>query len=395
MRGLITALLLAASRAAIIRPGEPYSLDPSRDQCTTIIVGKDATGDGGPLTSHTNDCNACDFRLSKVPSKSVSKDEKRDIYRYRAEYPRYLGTDKGTTYQQVKKYYDWKHGKGDFKSMGTVPYDTDSTYAFIDGAYGMMNSQDLAIGESTCGARITALPVSEGGQALMDARELSLIALERCATARCAVEVMGGLAEAHGFYGADATAGEAGEALTVVDREEAWVFHVLADDTGSSAVWAARKVPDAHVAVVANQFVITTLPEEEQGSQWLASANIKDVATRSGLWDGSGQLNFLEVYGLSHPHLSTYSTRRVWRVFDVAAPSLRLPSDTDEWARDYPFSVPVEGTLGAEKVMALLRDHYEGTPYDMTRGLASGPHGDPARSVFSVEIEGVAATALA
>ena len=149
---VITALLLAATHCqasiikpgdkkyvSIIRPGDKYSLDPSRDQCTTIIVGKDATGDGGPLTSHTNDCNACDFRLSKVPSKKTSKDEKRDIYRYRAEYPRYLGTDKGKTYEQVKKYYDWKHGKGDFKSMGTVPYDTDSTYAFIDGAYGMMN----------------------------------------------------------------------------------------------------------------------------------------------------------------------------------------------------------------------------------------------------------------
>jgi dipeptidase len=213
MQGLIAALLLAATRASVLRPGDKiariikpgdkYTLDPSRDQCTTIIVGKDATGDGGPLTSHTNDCNACDFRLSKVPSKKTSKDEKRDIYRYRAEYPRYLGTDKGTTYEHAKKYYDWKHGKGDFKSMGTISYDTDSTYAFIDGAYGMMNDQDLAIGESTCGARITALPVSEGGQALMDARELSLIALERCATARCAVELMGGLAEAHGFYGID------------------------------------------------------------------------------------------------------------------------------------------------------------------------------------------------
>ena len=217
MQRLLTALALAATHCQasiikpgdkkyvnIIRPGDKYTLDPSRDQCTTIIVGKDATGDGGPLTSHTNDCNACDFRLSKVPSKKTSKDEKRDIYRYRAEYPRYLGDDKGATYKQVKKYYDWKHGKGDFKAMGTISYDTDSTYSFIDGAYGMMNSEDLAIGESTCGARITALPVSEGGQALMDARELSLIALERCATARCAVEVMGGLAEAHGFYGIDA-----------------------------------------------------------------------------------------------------------------------------------------------------------------------------------------------
>ena len=128
----------------------------------------------------------------------------------------------------------------------------------------------------------------------MDARELSLIALERwCATARCASTGTDGLGCVDGVShrgalvrdarpahagstvsrraGADATAGEAGEALTVVDREEAWVFHVLADDTGTSAVWAARKVPDAHVAVVANQFVITTLPPEEQGSQWLAS----------------------------------------------------------------------------------------------------------------------------
>ena len=190
--------------------------------------------------------------------------------------------------------------------------------------------------------------------------------------------------------GADATAGEAGEALTVVDREEAWVF----------TCWPTTRVlpqcgppesPDAHVAVVANQFVITTLPPEEQGSQWLASANVKDVATRSGLWDGSGQLNFLEVYGLSHPHLSTYSTRRVWRVFDVAAPSKRLPAETDEWARDYPFSVPVEGTLGAEKVMALLRDHYEGTPYDMTRGLAAGRTATPPWDMAATPDVGYAA----
>jgi dipeptidase len=379
MRTLLAALLLAATQAKVIKPGQHYTLDPSRDSCTTIVVGRAATGDGGPLTSHTNDCNACDFRLSKVPAKKVDKDDERALYRYRAEYPRYVGTDKGATYTHVKDYYDWRHGKGDFKPMGSLPYETEHTYALIDGAYGMMNDQDLAIGESTCGARITALPVSEGGAALMDARELSWIALERCATARCAVELMGALAEKHGFYGADATAGEGGEALTLVDREEAWVFHVLADDSGSSAVWVARKVPPDSVAVVANQFVITTLPESEEGTEWLGSSNLQEVATRSGLWDGTGEFNFLQIYGLSMLHLSTYATRRKWRVFDAAAPSLNLPPDTDQWGSSYPFSVKVEGFLGAKEVMTLLRDHYEGTPYDLTQGLSSGPHGDPAR----------------
>ena len=40
MHRVITALLLAASHAAIIRPGDKYTLDLSKDSCTTIIVGK-------------------------------------------------------------------------------------------------------------------------------------------------------------------------------------------------------------------------------------------------------------------------------------------------------------------------------------------------------------------
>jgi hypothetical protein len=28
--------------------------------------------------------------------------------------------------------------------------------------------------------------------------------------------------------------GEGGEALTVIDKEEAWVFHVMPDDTGAN-----------------------------------------------------------------------------------------------------------------------------------------------------------------
>ena len=108
------------------------------------------------------------------------------------------------------------------------------------------------------------------------------------------------------------------------------------------------------------------------------SSNIFDVAKRNGFWDGKGELDFLPTYAPMRTH-SIYSTRRVWRVFDIAAPSLKLPGDTDAFANDYPFSVPVDRKLSVEDIMGMNRDHYEGTPYDMTRGTPGGPYGDPAR----------------
>jgi dipeptidase len=100
-----------------------------------------------------------------------------------------------------------------------------------------------------------------GGKASIEVREMSKIALERTTTARDAILLMGALAEEHGFYaadwsGGDASKGEGGEALTVVDKTEAWVFHVLADDTGASAVWAAQRVQDDHVSSASSLWVL-------------------------------------------------------------------------------------------------------------------------------------------
>ena len=118
-----------------------------------------------------------------------------------------------------------------------------------------MNEHQVAIGESTCASKLYAFPTTHGGKAKIEVSQMSEIALERTKTAKDAVMLMGKLAEELGFYaadwsGGDASKGEGGEALTVIDPNEAWVFHVCADDTGTSAVWVAQRVPEGHVSVL-------------------------------------------------------------------------------------------------------------------------------------------------
>lgn len=114
--------------------------------------------------------------------------------------------------------------------------------------YGALNEHGVGIGESTCSGRFGAQPIGMGGHALFSVDQLSQLAMERARTAREAVQLMGGLAVKHGFYGAaNATEGSA-ESLMVIDPREAFIFHVLPDDTGRSAIWVAQRVPDDHGA---------------------------------------------------------------------------------------------------------------------------------------------------
>ena len=76
---------------------------------------------------------------------------------------------------------------------------------------------------------------------------------------------------------------------------------------------------------------------------------------------------------------SAYATRRIWRVFNLAAPSAGVPPFTDSYGSDYPFSAKVDKPLEAADLMRIQRDHYEGSQFDLTQGLAAGPYGDPNR----------------
>ncbi|RHY28422.1 hypothetical protein DYB32_009648 [Aphanomyces invadans] len=374
---------------------------------TSILVGARASATGAPLTAHSLDCSDCDFRLVKVPAAqytdSSASDLTRDVFLTSSQYPRHGKLVHGHAFPgrvltSMLLCYVVGSSRGPAYSVATLENDnfnwTESTpiahipqiretYAYLDGVVGIANELQLSFGHSSCGAKLAARPLTQGGNAAFDIAELTRVALERTATARDAITLMGKLAENYGFYGSSWGGDDiySGEALTVADAAEAWIFHILPDDSGASAVWAAQRVPDTDVAVVANQFVIHYVNSTD--SEWyMASTNLYDVATRSGLWDGADvdSFDFAVVYGQLPPS-SVGSTRRVWRVFSLVNPALELSSEADPYAITYPFSVPVqdESTLAAMDLIRFQRDHYENTQFDLTTGVAAGPYGSPDR----------------
>jgi dipeptidase len=51
----------------------------------------------------------------------------------------------------------------------------------------------------------------------------------------------------------------------------------------------------------------------------------------------------------------------------------------------YPFTVKPDKKLSVQDLIAIKRDHYEGTELDLTKGLAAGPFGNPNRYAMSTE----------
>ncbi|TDH73515.1 hypothetical protein CCR75_006122 [Bremia lactucae] len=359
----------------------------AKDRCTAILVGakpnSQASTTGTPMTTHTNDCLSCDFRIVKVPAQTFKNGAPHNVVLAAFDYPRYVGNARGNDYVPENldtHFFNWTTTR----PIGTIP-ESLQTFAYIEGAYGIINEHQVAIGESTCPAKFWTKPVTQGGHALFDISELSRIALQRTRTARDAIQLMGDLAEKHGYYGAvwegEDVYEEAGEALTVTDAKEAWMFHILPDDTGKSAIWAAQRVLDDHISGVANQFVIRELHLNDP-LNYLASKNVHEVAIRTKLWtpDLKTPFDFTQAY--AQPRIAThryYSSRRIWRLFTLANTDLELSPITDVLATDYPFSVRPTSPLSPRDLLRFQRDHYENTPFDMTKGPPSGPFGDPDR----------------
>ena len=358
-------------------------------KCTAIGVGKDATSDGSIMVAHTDDAgsDASDLRLVRVPAKDHKADALRPVYRFRDGYPRVVSSERAPGYAPAKAKGEEEE---ESKPIGYVK-EVSHTYAYWDQDYAMMNEYQLAIGESTCGARTLAYPFGDlenHGRALFEIMELSKVALERCKTARCAIQTMGDLGVEYGFYG-EPMMEDSGEALILADKEELWVFHILPSPDGAHAIWAAQRVPDDQTVVIANDFVIQEIDFNDT-ENFMHSSNMLRIAQREGWWreENGEPFNFFRTFGFEpkeyDPVLGLYSGRRMWRFNSLINSEFNATFDPyvgyiPSRCTIYPTFTKPDMKLSVEQLFGILGDHYEGTPFDLTKGLAAGPFHNPNR----------------
>jgi dipeptidase len=276
----------------------------------------------------------------------------------------------------VSEYYPLP-GQNETELIARIPLPpVTQTFPYLEDTYGAANPY-MGTGEATCKAvYVAAAAGAAGGKAVFSIDELSRVAMERSTTAREAVALMGDLAVKHGFYG-PATSEGSGESLIVADPAEGWVFHVLPDATGASAIWAAQRVPSGHVTVIANTFIIRTINASDPNT-FQFGPNIAAAAAERGCptpVDFSGCFS-----GGEYPHKYS-SGRRMWRAYSLLAPQLQLAPEYGNIVTDapFPFSAPPARPVALADVFAVYRDYLEGTAFDMTVGPASGPFGTPDR----------------
>lgn len=308
------------------------------DACTSLIAAPGATNDGSSMITYAADSHVL----------------------YGELYEKQGGTHAPGTMRPI---VDW-----DTQVLrGEIP-EAEVTYNRI----GNMNEHGVTIAESTWSCK----PELEGS-GLIDYGSLIYIALERSKTAREALKVMTDLVKEYGY-------GSEGESFSIADPNEVWIMEMTGkgkDDPG--AVWVARRIPDNAISGHANHSRIHTFPLNEKETTLYAD-DVISFARKMGYFDGKDEdFDFSRAYAVYDMGAMRGCDARVWAYFNKFAPKgsmdKYLPWITDGLGDPMPLWVVPEEKLTANDLKWMMRDHFEGTPLDMTQDIGAGPYDVPYR----------------
>ena len=307
--------------------------------CTNLLVTKGASADGSTMITYNADAGGFMEPLFYLPRMQHAPGSMLEVY-------------------------DWDTGK----YLGEIPQ-VEETYRVV----GNMNEYQLAIGETT----FTGHKKLRDTTGKIDYGSLIRITLQRAKTAKEAINIMTDLVETHGYY-------STGESFSIADKNEVWILEMHPKGVGNTgAVWVARKIPDGYISAHANQSRIREFPLDDK-ENCIFSPDVVSYAIEAGLYDSEkdGEFSFMDAYNPIDPTGYLYCEGRVWSIFSRAAASEGLSSDywrCVEGADPYPLYIKPDKKLTVADAIDLMRDHFEGTEYDMTKGLAAGPYGNPYR----------------
>ncbi len=305
--------------------------------CTNFLVGKKASTDGSTMISYAADSYWLYGALYFYPRADHKEGEKLKIY-------------------------DWDSGKYRGE-IDQVPH----TYQVI----GNMNEHQLSIAETT----FTGRPELENKEGIMDYGSLIYIALQRAATAREAIKVMTDLVEKYGY-------GSTGESFSIADPNEVWIMELIGKGEGNKgAVWVAIRIPDDCISAHANQARITKIPFRDK-KNCMYSKDVVSFARTKGYFNGKDEeFSFSDTYNPLDYEGLRFCEARVWAFYRQIEPSMdRFFSYINgETKERMPLYFKPSKQVSLDDMKRCMRDHYEGTPLDMTVGAGSGPFNTPFR----------------
>ncbi|MCK5222658.1 MAG: C69 family dipeptidase, partial [Candidatus Aminicenantes bacterium] len=306
--------------------------------CTNILVSRGASTDGSTMITYAADSHVLYGELYHWPAKSYPENSMLDVFEW--DTGKFLGQIK-----QVRRTFN---------------------------VVGNMNEHQVSIGETTYGGR-RELRNKKG---IIDYGSAMYIALQRSKTAREAIKVMTGLFDEYGYY-------SSGESFSISDKNEVWIMEVIGKGEGlKGANWVAVRIPDGYISAHANQARIRKFPLNDPKNCMYGKETIS-FARDMGYFKGKDEdFSFVDAYAPLGYGALRFCEARVWSVFNRAAKSRNTTFDYVkgvEGAEPMPLYIKPDKKLNVRDVMELMRDHFQGTEFDMTKDVGAGPFKLPYR----------------
>ena len=302
-----------------------------KDNCTAMLVGKDASIDGSTMIARDEDGYGGINEKVFVVNKARHYDE-----------------------DYVSKYNGFKiHLVGDGCRYTAVPTADDSEGRWDEQGINEYNVAMTSTETEATNARCLGHdPLVKDG---INEDSMLYLVLPFVKTAREGVKRLGELIEK---YGTGETNG-----IAFSDHDEVWYF-----ETAAGHQWVAARVPDDSYAICPNIMVIQNIDFDDPDNFMYAST-IRNFVEKNHLNPAQdGSFNFRDIFGTKDEADSFYNTPRTWYGQKLFNPSI----EQDPTSQEMPFTRVTEKKIGVEDVQKFLTSHYNGTPYDPMDTYSSG-----------------------